>query len=66
MTNSDGGPAFPVGTGTGMTLRDYFAAQVVQGLVSGYSLNKATNTTVVTSFAEQAYRVADEMIKARK
>lgn len=66
MANNDGGPAFPVGTGIGMTLRDYFAAQIVQGLVSGYALNKSTNVTVVASFAEQAYRVADEMIKARK
>lgn len=66
MANNDGGPAFPVGAGIGMTLRDYFAAQVIQGLVSGHSLNKATNQTVVTTFVEQAYRVADEMIKARK
>ncbi|WNK69555.1 hypothetical protein RM156_23095 (plasmid) [Pantoea agglomerans] len=66
MTNSDGGPAFPVGTGIGMTLRDYFAAQVIQGLVSGYALNKNIHQSVVTTFAEQAYRVADEMIKARK
>lgn len=31
MSKPDGGPAYPVGTGVGMTLRDYMAAAAMQG-----------------------------------
>ena len=57
---NDGGPAFPIGTGdmrdpTGMTLRDYFAAAALQGLL--------TQSRVVS--AKEAYRLADAMLAAR-
>lgn len=59
-------PAFPIGSGdmrdpTGMTLRDYFAAKAMQGLVTG-------TTTIPTAekFAEVAYQLADAMLKARE
>lgn len=69
-TKNTGGPAFPVplnpgesyqehGPCDGMTLRDYFAAKAMQAIIStrhiGYTIN-----------AENAYQMADAMIKARE
>ena len=47
----------------GMTLRDYFAATAVVGMlqVTGYATNKACKDA-----AECAYGVADAMLKARQ
>ena len=58
-------PAFPTGTGvtpyhSGMTLRDYFAAKAMQGLLSS-----DVNATLEV-FAKQSYKVADAMLKARE
>ena len=61
-------PAFPVfpetGSGhasafQGMTLRDYFAAKAMQGLV-------ANSNTNPMDIAKAAYVVADFMMKARE
>jgi hypothetical protein len=56
-----GGAAFPLesdyGSQSGMTLRDYFAAQTIAGLLDSFSPEEA---------AEVAYRVADAMIEERK
>ncbi len=60
-------PAFPLDTGKltinqGMTLRDYFAAKVMQGLLTsdtGYTMSSA-------QIAELAYSQADAMLKARE
>jgi hypothetical protein len=43
-----------------MSLRDYFAAHAMQGMIAEPSL-KATPE----EFAERAYMVADSMLKAR-
>lgn len=55
-------PAFPtpLRSNDGMTLRDYFAAQAVQGLLAS-----ETNAPLEV-FAKQAYKVADAMMKARE
>ncbi len=45
---------------TGMTLRDYFAAKAMQGLLS------SDVYAPVEKFAKQAYVMADEMLKARE
>ena len=66
-TTTTGGPAFPVVIDTGptvewfkgMTLRDYFAAKVMQGLCAG-------NSTDAQQIAKAAYIVADAMLKARE
>ena len=69
MTTIDnGGPAFPLQSigpefepgYAGMTLRDYFAAKAMQGMVAG---NWNTN---YDDWAKHAYRLADAMIKARE
>ena len=44
-------------TYTSMTLRDYFAAQAIQALIDQH--------TFFSDVAEQAYALADEMLKAR-
>lgn len=61
-----GGPAFPgvdhLGEPyTGMTLRDYFAAKALQGLLSDSSIQSS-----MPEFAATAYQVADAMLEARK
>jgi hypothetical protein len=48
-------------TWCGMTLRDYFAAKALQGMLAEISL-KAT----VEEFANKSYELADAMMKARE
>lgn len=64
MTDKNTGEsAFPRGTSStykGMTLRDYFAAKAVQGLLA------SDVNAPIDQFADLAYRVADEMLKARE
>jgi hypothetical protein len=64
---NDGGPAFPTlfiepnyGSGyAGMTMRDYFAAAALQGLMS-------SQCQVDDPYPIYAYRIADAMLKARE
>jgi hypothetical protein len=63
---NNGGPAFPVPSNTfndmeGMTLRDYFAAKAMQGMLSDSALDAPPGT-----IATAAYRMADSMLQARK
>ena len=44
----------------GMTLRDYFAAKTLQGLLSNRNAEAA-----IDEFAAKSYRMADAMLKAR-
>lgn len=68
---NDGGPAFPphgdsfcfIGVQTGMSLRDYFAAQIASGMAafsgtSGVSYGPG-------DIAGRSYQVADAMLKER-
>ena len=67
MSKDTGGPAFPAPAGVahiteqGMTLRDYFAAKAMQGIISAW--NTGMPPGQLTS--EAAYQYADAMIKAR-
>ena len=45
----------------GMTLRDYFAAKTLQGLLSNRNAEAA-----IDEFAAKSYRMADAMMKARE
>jgi len=45
----------------GMTLRDYFAAKTLQGLLSNRNAEAA-----IDEFAAKSYRMADAMMKARQ
>lgn len=82
MNKDTGGPAFPqandrivaslsIANSQGMTLRDYFAAKAMQGLVAAnwcanlrndHYGEKQGNSTV----ARDAYMIADAMLEARK
>ena len=64
MSKNDGGPAFPSSIVDdslhvpGMTLRDYFAAKAMQGLLQ-YAYAHADRASV-------AYKVADAMLAERE
>ena len=71
-----GGPAFPFVFDdtttrsrqiyTGMSIRDYFAAKVVQGLwANATALAQMPAGTEAESIASVAYDVADAMLKER-
>ena len=71
-TTNTGGPAFPTPRyergdmySLGMTLRDYFAAKAMQGMLACSNLDaklKADAGLIATS----AYQFADAMLKARE
>jgi len=46
----------------GMTLRDYFAAKAMQGIVSRGIIDSAP----IETYANNAYKMADAMLKARE
>jgi hypothetical protein len=71
---NDGGPAFPceeqircngevcdIRKFTGVTIRDYFAAAAMQGMLSD-----ADSGGSGSEFAKAAYSCADSMLKARE
>ena len=66
MSDNTGGPAFPTPAhnlqNDGMTLRDYFAAKAMQGVIA--SLQEGDERGCVW-VAVYAYQYADAMLKAR-
>lgn len=65
----NGGPAFPhpinpTDFGRGMTLRDYFAAKAMQGLIADGALRDAANR--VHSIAALSVQQADALLEALK
>lgn len=73
---NDGGPAFPVNWQEWhdqriacMTLRDYFAAKALSGMLGNdYWAQNADETmpSAIAATASCAYAVADAMLKARE
>lgn len=62
MSKDTGGPAFPAekfAVHFGMTLRDYFAAKALQGML-------ARPHEWPSADAKSAYKYADAMLEARK
>lgn len=65
-SNNEGGPAFSGNSGpgavywSGMSLRQYFAASAVQGLLASGKYEQGL------SLALAAYRIADDMLEAGK
>jgi hypothetical protein len=61
-------PAFPemnpnrLNPNPGMTLRDYFAAKAVQGMVANPEMTGDRKVDIV----REAYEFADEMLRARE
>ena len=73
MSDNTGGPAFPSNRDMrhspdwdyeqGMTLRDYFAAKAMQGLLA---CGEAHDEHTAPITAEAAYAMADDMLKERE
>lgn len=70
MSKDNGGPAFPQMYAKaysedqgGMTLRDYFAGQAVQGMLANQHPYEENDERL---FARDAYAIADAMLEARK
>jgi hypothetical protein len=68
MSDNTGGPAFPTPAhnlqNDGMTLRDYFAAKALTGMMG--SRNPNTPRFHPEDDAAYVYAVADAMLKARE
>ena len=54
--------AFPNRASSGMTLRDYFAAMALQGLLSRGGSDKINVSDIL---ARRTYQIADAMLEAR-
>ena len=79
MSANDGGPAFPAEEWIdsvdpsivnpirhkGMTLRDYFAAKAMQGLIASHEEGYWWKCNSYTMGARYSYRFADAMLKER-
>ena len=71
MKTKDGGPAFPVVDlrvnyhRDGMSLRDYFAAKALQGLLS-YTYASERFSGDLKQCVYEAYEIADTMLEARE
>lgn len=67
----DGGPAFPGGHGTlfgptaGMSLRDYFASEILGAMISTFQAPSTIDQTHQQKTSRVAYEWADAMLKAR-
>ena len=48
---------------TDLTLRDYFAAQAMQGMLTGTDPYEVGKNDFIQGLVECAYRYADQMIK---
>ena len=59
----NGRNAFPDEANRGMTLRDYFAAKAMQGMLAACTGWSDANQD---RLASTSYRMADEMLKARE
>ncbi len=75
MSKDTGGPAFPIPNtpdnvwAEGMTLRDYFAAKAMQGLISRWRIviveGKALADYPMAIAVEISYKAADAMLAER-
>ena len=67
----DGGPAFAFreGDGLGLSVRDYFAAKAMQGMLAAVHTDSEADGGVTpneaANYAGDAYTIADAMLKQR-
>jgi len=72
--NNTGGPAFPTtkplehwgDPNQGMTLRDYFAAKAMQGMLAANGDSNGYLEYEEKTVAANSYKLADAMLKARE
>ncbi len=67
----NGGPAFPVdpalGDAEGMSLRDYFAAKAMEGLIVASGIEGVKNGgKIFAELCTASYAYADQMLRARQ
>lgn len=63
---ADGGPAFPLeGYSTGMSLRDYFAAQALIGIIGRADTATALEKCGEGGLAQACYVLADALLAER-
>ena len=65
----DGGPAYPsevMPHFEGVTVRDYFAAKALCGILADPNCNGPDLERLKLAVAEQAFQFADAMLEARK
>ena len=63
--SNDGGAAFPVMyVSEGMTLRDYFAGQALNGILMNYTTERFGISE--NSIADHAYKLADALLVSRE
>lgn len=72
MSKDTGGSAFPNDgswanghSESGMTLRDYFAAQTLSGWLANAPIHPAEHPVTAQEAAELAYKMADAMLAER-
>lgn len=65
--SSEGQERYEIQPSGGMTLRDYFAAKVMQGMMANGFMPKIPGSPMENNFhyAEASYAMADAMLKAR-
>jgi hypothetical protein len=75
MSKDNSGPAFPFECGDnngmppcyGMTLRDYFAAKAMQGMLSNPAArSNDSSVSDAEAFANASYKMADAMLAERE
>jgi hypothetical protein len=72
MNSSIKDQAFPDENNYGISIRDYFAASVIHGLIPQYRAMFMDGTLddwvgdAIPSLAQEAYMIADEMLKVRE
>jgi hypothetical protein len=59
---NSGGPANPIGDNEGMTLRDFFAAYIAQGI---YAANTSGYAADMQAIAELSFAQADYLVNLR-
>lgn len=55
----------PIGVGQGMTMRDWFAGQALQGILAGGFADTVPHDDVGSDAAFFAYKYADDMLSIR-
>lgn len=78
MDKNNGGPAFPAhctsdghaaNVDGGMSLRDYFAAKAMQGMLAHatrYRPRPGASSNWHEAMSEEAYEIADAMLRAKE
>jgi hypothetical protein len=63
---NDGGPAHPIdGASNGITIRDYYAAAAIQGLLANSGKMNLRGVDVEDAVAKAALSIADKMVEYR-